>query len=65
MKLLLIEPIVDLGDAQFPQDGIGERKYIYRLHPFAFYIYLTYFNNYYCVLCEIYAIDIPGYEHIL
>lgn len=45
MKLLLVKPVVDFGEAQFPEDGAGERKYIYRLHLFAFYIYLTYFNK--------------------
>lgn len=57
MKLLLIKPIVNLGESKFPEDGTGERKYIYRLHLFSFYMYLTYFNKKYCAKCEIYAIN--------
>jgi hypothetical protein len=36
MKLLLIEPVVNLGESKFPEDGTGERKYIYRLHLLLF-----------------------------
>lgn len=49
MKLLLIKPVVNLGESKFPENGTGERKYIYRLHLCSFYIYLTYFNKKYCV----------------
>lgn len=45
MKLLLVKPVIKLGESKFPENGTGERKYIYRLHLFAFYIYLTYFNK--------------------
>jgi hypothetical protein len=29
MKLLLVKPVVDLGEAKFPEDGTGKGKYIY------------------------------------
>ncbi|SMD00952.1 hypothetical protein SAMN04488524_4077 [Pedobacter africanus] len=45
MKLLLVKPVVDLGEPKLPEDGAGKRKYIYRLHFLVFYIYLTYFNK--------------------
>lgn len=56
MKLLLVKPVIKLGEAKFPEDGTGERKYIYRLHLLHFYIYLTYFNKKYCATDKKYAI---------
>jgi len=53
MKILLIEPVIDLGEAYFSKQSSGQRKYIQCFHEFAFYTYLTLINNYYCVEARI------------
>ena len=48
-KILPVEPVIDFSKSYFSKNGNGEGKDIDSFHVFAFYTYLTLFNNFYCV----------------